>query len=1520
MDRFFRWTKSRKIAYSFNISYPQVIHMEKQKKWHWALILTVFALTLYNIIPTIIYYAKPLKNSVSEEVGKKTAADIGQRIRAMEGDSVEWLNSYCTLLNIKPLSISIDTSEPQQVLIYCAKAEDAALLQRALLRAGSLIPFVPSQLPPLAAESHSKTVTVFRRIPVAFNDEAIERYFSYTTRFEKDGSISPLYAETVLDRAAQIASLAAGLSDASEMIKATRSYTVNEVPEELLLGVASKINSTSDLFKNSEALRVRFCSNMTSGNTEERSASLDHLSASMDALRDRLRLEKSTLQKQTEEEALTSNGAETVRLIEKKEGSLSLAQLFLKKQRSSFLNGPASISFDVAYDSLKKTLPTNSTTTQTISLSASPFFSDLTIDWNHGELSLKLRSDLASLRNATTGEANRDQLEQLLIKELARIASSSKETFAPDKDTFSLRLHQLTEASSFLVFDLIALAKDQSAGLLKLLQKEWHPKHPDLLPEHFPIVDAAGYSALSERQKKLCLCVFSQASESPLSKDAINHGSLYIFARGLDRILQQSQSAPSSSASKTLQSDFASLSSLLRQGGFSGYSAAAISPEHAGDYLFERPDAARPILAATREEFQAKGALRYALLEFSDLEQRIITQNRIDTRVHEDLLKWRDEYLSSQAMPEASMRYDVPRPTKSVFWSNIALSFKKYFRGDDRKIIRWGLDLSGGKTVQIELRDQNNKLVSSETDIRQGINELFNRVNKMGVSEVAIRQLGNNIVLDFPGSQALGASELVKASSMYFHIVNEKFYSANPQLAELSSRFLQEVWNEAVVMHRQDPDSINAIAWKHLHGDSVDPNSVRPRSDAARTLYEQGLRLQPPTDRSCSSSLDDSVTKIALIRSESDEPQKQGHPLLFVFANYALEGSNLTNVRSSYDPAKGNFLSFDVKGSATARDGQHTNPQSELHAWTSQFSEEQITGTPKEHYSRGSGWRMAVVLNNSVISAPTLNSALKDSAMISGSFTQREVSQLASDLKAGSLTFTPHILSEKNVSPELGKSDRMKGIIATVAALVLVILSMICYYRFAGLVASVAVLINLLILWATLQNLQATLSLAGIAGIILTVGMAVDANVLVFERIKEELASGKRLAAAIAAGYQKAFSAILDSNVTTIIAALILLNFDAGPIKGFAITLIIGIASSMFTALFMTRAYFTRWLGSTTSKTLHMANWVRSSSINFLKWSKGAIALSVAIIAIGGTLFTMNHTTLFGMDFTGGYALEFEVASHADASTAVSEALQNSGASAQDFQIRQLNPSTHLRVLFSTAMEQSGKPFHSSSASAGVHSPQIEWVLSSLGQHGISLTQESLASIDTNWIAISGQMSDSMRNNALIGLGIAFACIFIYLTIRFESSFAASAIICLLHDVCITLGIVGLLHAFKVPVQIDLNTIAALMTIIGYSLNDTIIIFDRIREDVKEMKGQSLKEIVNHSLNATLSRTSITSGTTLIALIALVLLGGSSIFSFALVMTIGVVFGTLSSWFIAAPLLLAFHRKQSKESAAVTIV
>lgn len=1501
--------------------------MEKQKKWPLVLILSVIALTIYNILPTIFYYAQPLKSSVAQEEGMKAAISIADRINAMEKDSTEWLESYCKLLRIKPIRLAIDPENPQLIRVQFAKAEDAKLLQSYLPRAGSLIPFVPAQLTVLPDETHPKSVTIQRRIPIHFNESDINRSFAFTTKLLPDGTLAPTYVDLILDRAAATATATAGINDNAVLLQAI--LAAPQESDEYILNLATQIKEIASLFKGKEAIQERFLSTLTQGGFKDRPQGISRLIAAMDSQRDRLRKEKIELQQKGKDSALSLEDQQNLKNIEKKGASLASAASFLKKHFDHFRFSVEPLTYKAALDNLKKTPPKDVARPLAMDIhTLNPFFSTILIDWQQGKMSLILQNDIIQLRDQWTG-AQRERLEQLIINEMARISRVSDESFIPGTKDFSIQFHQLPDAESFLIFKLAPIAKQQAETITHLLKSHWHPKHPDLAHENFPIVDAATYKALPSLQKKLCLVVYAPASDGAHAPRELKKGSVYVVAKGLDRILAQANHSSNGDTAKALQADFKELANLLQRNGFLGYRGAAISltQNFANDYVFERTDAFSNVLAASREDFYAKGSKRFAVLEFSNVEQRILAQNRIDTRIHEDLLKWRDEYAASQVSMQSSQRFDCPKPTKSIFWNNLRISFKKLARGDDRKIIRWGLDLSGGKTVQIELRDQNNRIVTNESDLKQGINELFNRVNKMGVSEVAIRRLGNNIVLDFPGSQALSADELVKASSMYFHVVNEKFSVVNSQLSDVVNRFLQEVWNEAVVMNRKDPKNINEIAYRHLYGDQMNSANAEPQSEAARILYENGLRLQSLKDPYCSSALNDSVSKIALMRGKDfSEWHNQTHPLLFVFNNYALEGSNLSNIRSSYDPSKGNFLSFEVKGSSIDLNGQRTSPRDELHSWTSQFSKERIIGTSNEAYSRGQGWRMAVVLNDTVISAPTLSSALRDSAMISGSFSQREVNQLASDLKAGSLTFTPHILSEKNVSPELGQSDRAQGIIATFVALALVIVCMLTYYRFSGLIATAAVLFNLLIMWATLQNLHATLSLAGIAGIILTVAMAVDANVLVFERFKEEYAVSKRLASSIQAGYKMAFSAILDSNVTTIIAALILLNFDAGPIKGFAITLIIGIASSMFTALFMTKTYFASWVRNPMHKTLTMMHWIHSTTIDFLKKAKIAFAVAFSIIIVGLTLFTVNRSTIFGMDFTGGFAVNVEIQpksiSEDRYAEAVEQALIKQGLTNHDFQIRELTPSNHLRLLFSTSMEQAGKPFHQleKSSQETKHTPQVAWILKTFKQNNISLTKASLAHIDTNWTAMSGQMSESMRNNALIGLLVAFSCIFIYLAIRFEATYATSAILCVIHDILISLGMIGILYYFGVPIQIDLNTVAALMTIVGYSLNDTIIVFDRIREELRLTNQRSLPETVNHALNATLSRTSITSLTTLLVLLAMAVLGGASIFSFAAVMIIGVFFGTLSSWFIASPLLLYFHSRKAKKLATAEIV
>jgi len=1454
--------------------------MEKQRKWQFLLILTVIVLTIYNILPTVFYYLKPLKEPVSPAAAETVAASVVKRLDCLEGEAVDWIQSYCDLIRAKPLSVAIDEKNPQFVIVSFAKAEEARRLRAYLPRAGSLIPFGPAQLSLPPQEESEKEIIVQRKIPIRLQRED----FSYVSKNDK---------QILDDRMEQLILTLAGPSEASTYLKMIQE---GNAPFPVLETLAAQINAIPETFGEEDSLSQRFVARFTQGALADRSAAIQALIQGFNQAREAIRKEKSRLSDLQDQE-------QNLFLLEKKEKGFLTAANYLKKHESQFASGKEPWTTARIKQSLRAAGKFDLS-------SIHPLFSELSIDLSKDRIVLKFHPDALAFR--ALGK-NKERFEQLVIDELARIGRQSFEDLTPGPEEVSIPLHRLAQTTGYISLDQRKLAERASKQLIESLNKQWLPRHPDLAA--LQIVDFSTYQILPAEQKALCLVVASPLISQDGDLTGLKANSLYIAAKGIDKIAKTYEQYPDSPLALEFNADFRGLAEILYRDGFIGYPGSPLFGMLAGtgDFLFEKPNFTASLLAATREDFIIRGTQKMALVELGNVEQRMALENKIETQIHEDLLKWKDEYRTAQVSIDPNVRYDVPKPTKGIFWDNILLSARKYFRGDERKIIRWGLDLSGGKSVQIELRDANRQPVTEDADLKQGINELYNRVNKMGVSEVSIRQVGHHIALDFPGSQSMSASELIKASTMYFHVVNEQFSPSNPALGDSVNRFLQEIWNEATVTGRKDPQSINAIAYAHLHTERGEL-----RSTAAQMLWENGLRLAPFNDPASSNALDDSVSKIALFRGDDfTEWQNQAHPLMIVFRNWAIEGAHLENIHAGYDPGKGNFLSFDV-ASSFETGGKKIQPRNDLYAWTSRYSKDKVLGSSLENFSRGRGWRMAVLLNDSIISAPTLESGLRDSAMISGSFSQREVNRLAADLKAGSLTFTPQILSEKNVSPELGKADRIQGIAATIAALILVIGSMLAYYRFAGLIASIAVLFNLLILWATLQNLGATLTLAGLAAVVLTVGMAVDANVLVFERIKEEFSESGNIRSALSAGYKKAYSAIIDSNVTTIIAALILLNFDAGPIKSFAVNLIIGIASSMFTALFMTRFYFTGWAQKPKNTALKMAGWVASTHVDFLKRAKPAFATAAAIIIIGSALIFTERNSIFGMDFTGGYSLNLELEQSGvdHYAPAIEKALISSGASIHDFQIRELNPSNHFRILFGTSLEQPGKPFYKMpiepDAKASMKNPRIEWTVNALGKAGIALAPHSLSQLDSNWTAMSGQMSDSMRNNALIGLAIAFICIFVYLAFRFEYAFAAAALICLFHDVLITLGLVGILHAFGIEIQIDLNTIAALMTIVGYSLNDTIIIFDRIREEMRTAGNKKLLEIVNISLNATLSRTTITSGTTLLVLIALVLFGGPSLFGFSLVMTIGVFFGTLSSWFIAAPLMIFFHKREEK--------
>lgn len=1476
--------------------------MDKRKRWQAILIIAVMVLTVYNILPTIFFYSKPLKDSIDLKRAGQVQSSIAERVNGMEEEAVEWARSYAKLLGLKPTSIKLDKDNPRFLHLTFANASDANSFRKTMPRAGSLISFAPAQLSLYSNDPASTTVTISRRIPLQFDTKHLSKYFEFGTVRDAQGNFTDIYRALVTDRVMEIASVLGGPGENGQMAEALVEHANEAIAPDLALQLAQNLLSFVKSFDEKSPAAKRYFATLSQIDTPDRTGFIDRLIAAMALAKDKTKLERIALAQEKE----TAQDFETVKeqrlnQLLAREKTLADAESLLRRHTTEAAQGQMPWTF-ASVAALLKENPSS------LSLAGhNPFIERLIIDYASERITFVPYADITARRESQT-----QTVDQILYNEMAFVARQSGETLKPSKLQFEIALHDLPETKSFLALRLSSIAESVTKEVADTIATQWMPQHADLKRDVFPIWDFATYQKLPAAQKKLGLVIFAPVIQGKMPPKGMRMNSVYVIAKGIDQVLKRFENRPDSAEAQAFMEDFQALSELLQKNGFIGYSAKAvsISPEFANDYVFEGEDYYQTILKATREDFTVRGTKRYAILEFSTVEQRIVTENKIDNRIHEDLLKWRDDYHAAQVDLRGTTKYDVPAPTRNAFLSNLKLSTIKYFRGDERKVLHWGLDMSGGKTVQIELRDSKNQVVTNDADLRQGINELYSRVNKMGVSEVSIRQEGSTISLDFPGSQSLSAGELVKASTMYFHIVNEKFMT-NPALAEATQRFLQEVWNEALITGRKDSEELSRIAWRHLYGSTGEGATLQPQSPAAKTLFDNGLRLAAP-DSDVSNTFNDQTSKIAILRGDDyTEWHGQTHPLLLVFNNFALEGSNLENVHASYDPSKGNFLAFGIQGN-TARNT--------LEAWTSTFAKEKVSGTPLEAQSRGRGWRMAVILNGSVITAPALDSTLRDNASITGSFTQREISLLEADLKAGSLSFTPRILSEKNVSPELGSQERMNGIIAMVCSLFLVLIAMVAYYRFGGIVASVAVLFNLLVIWAALQNIGATLTLAGIAGVILTVAMAVDANVLVFERIREEFALSGRIASAVHAGYRKALSAIVDSNVTTIIAAVILMNFDSGPIRGFAVTLIIGIVSSLFTALFMTRFFFSDWVQNPANKELKMASLFRAPSFNFLKYTKPTLIVSAIVILIGSYFLVVQRQTILGMDFTGGYALTVELPPDGKGlyRSAVDEALSKQGLSGHEFQVREMSPENNVRIFLSRSLQNPGRPFYNmpedlgdkEAAYAYQNNPKIAWIVNAMAASKITLSPEALSTLDKSWTAISGQMSDSMRNGAILGIALALSAILVYITLRFEFKYAISATLCLAHDVLFCIGVLALAHSLGLPIQIDLHTVAALTMIVGYSLNDTIIVFDRIREEMRLKHAASLSDIINHALNVTLNRTLMTSGITILALLPLLLLGGSTIIGFAFVMLMGVIFGTLSSLFIAAPLMQFFHKRE----------
>lgn len=573
---------------------------------------------------------------------------------------------------------------------------------------------------------------------------------------------------------------------------------------------------------------------------------------------------------------------------------------------------------------------------------------------------------------------------------------------------------------------------------------------------------------------------------------------------------------------------------------------------------------------------------------------------------------------------------------------------------------------------------------------------------------------------------------------------------------------------------------------------------------------------------------------------------------------------------------------------------------------------------------------VAIVLDGYVYSAPVVqNEITGGNSQISGNFTTDDTRDLANVLKSGKMPAPTKIVQEETVGPSLGAASIQAGFTACVVAFVLLMVFMCCFYGLIpGMVANVALILNFFFTFGILTSFQAALTMSGIAGMVLSLGMAVDANVLIYERTKEELKAGKGIKTALAEGYGNAFSAIFDSNLTSIITAVILYNFGTGPIRGFAMTLGIGIVCSFFTAVWVSRIVFEhflnkdKWLGLTFTTGMSK-NFLSNANVNFMKMGRRSIYVFIigAVIAIG---FLATRGLSSGIDFTGGrnYVIEFEQKG------VTPEQVQKAVAAKVNAKDPNASVSAIAITTTSNAAVRLSTNYRIDDDNESIDQDVEHFIYDAL--HEAKLIKADYKTfIDrdnhTGGSIISAQkvgptVANDMVRGAITAVLLSLAAIFVYILIRFRNvAFSVGSVVALVFDTLLVVGVYSICWGWiGFSLEVDQTFIGAILTVIGYSINDKVVVFDRMRENLQLHPRMKYFDLFNMSLNSTLTRTVMTSATTFLVLLCIFILGGDSIRSFAFAMILGVIFGTLSSIFLAAPIAYrTLSRKQKGEEEKV---
>lgn len=792
-----------------------------------------------------------------------------------------------------------------------------------------------------------------------------------------------------------------------------------------------------------------------------------------------------------------------------------------------------------------------------------------------------------------------------------------------------------------------------------------------------------------------------------------------------------------------------------------------------------------------------------------------------------------------------------------------------------QQAINLGLDLQGGIHLVLEV-DQADLSDDEKTDVvARALEVIRNRIDQFGVSEPIIHREGDwRIVVELPGVQDIERAKglIGKTARLEFKILES---------AEDRVGMIEKI--DAYLEAQAPADS--AKTDDPLLGQTADDTPSLSRY--VRAFGRDFVVLED---------------NILTVRDILDRPsvQKLTPPdAQFLWGSKVEEMVDGQLYRVLYYVKRRVEMTGEILSDASVTTGQSfENAGQPIVNFTTTSQGVRLFGRVT---GANVGERMAIILDNQVYSAPTIRSKISQgSGIIEGTGNIDEAKDLAIVLRAGALPADVHIVEDRTVGPSLGRDSVEQGKNAAAIGLAIVIVFMVIYYGFSGLVADFALVLNLVFVMAILAAFQGTLTLPGIAGIILTIGMAVDANVLILERIREELRAGKTVRAAIENGYARAVQTIVDANVTTIITAIVLYQYGTGPIKGFALTLMIGIVSSMFTAIFVTRTIYDAIVSRQINPSLNIGRLrvFGDTNLDFLGLRRGAFVLSIVFILVGIGSAVVKGGYNLGIDFAGGTLLEL----HFDPATSVGDIRQSLG------DVRVGDRSVDLR---NSEIKEFGSPNDilirvEEEAEGTAIADAIKTRLKSDFAGNIRDATEWLRRQE----AVGPKIGEELKTNAVYAILVSMVLIIAYVWWRFRQiEFGVAAVIALFHDVMITLGIFSLLDR-----EISLAIVAALLTIVGYSLNDTIVVYDRIREDLKLYRRETFGTVINRAINECLNRTVLTSGTTMLVVLSLIFLGGEVIRDFAVALLIGIIVGTYSSAFVASPIVVEWHNRREAKA------